>query len=595
MKLKQKLYIILLITMVTIIIALFNLQVIEGSKYEEIAVNNYVKKKTVEGNRGEIFDRNGVPLAQNYPATSLTVIPGFISDKDSLFSFLQKSITIERDEFDKFLHDTRFRRYNKNVLLNNLNREEVSLIAENLNYFPELDFKIENTRHYHFPNHYLGFIGRINQEEYKKLKKNNYHYNSYIGKTGIEKQYETILRGTDGVKLNLRDAGGKDIRLFSHAQDNPNNYYIPPEDGYDLYLTIDSRLQSYTDSLFIGKRGAAVAMDYTTGEVLAYVSAPEFDQNIFMKRIPNHLWKSIQADTLKPMLDRVSKAKYPPGSIFKIIPAAYGLEEKVIAKYTKLKPCTGGLMIGNRFVKCWKHSGHGRLNVIDALKVSCDVFFYDLSFRFDLDSFYFFVKDCMLSSKTGIDIPNETKGFFPNSKWYYKNYGPYTSLKGHMVNLSIGQGEMAFSPLQMCALFSGFADKGNWHKPHLLSRAVKNDTTLFYDDFETNSKIKLPISDSSLDIIEEGLRAVVAGKHGTGHAVKRRHRLIYGKTGSAEHKKGRKTHAWFAGYEKNTHLAVCVFLQEGGGGGSVAGPIAGKIFDYYHKLSTTQNRNINHD
>ena len=301
------------------------------------------------------------------------------------------------------------------------------------------------------------------------------------------------------------------------------------------------------------------------------------------------MWDSIKADTTKPFLDRVSKAVYPPGSVFKVVSAGYGLENNIVNRWTKLSYCDGGMQVGNRYVKCWNKYGHGSLNVIDALKVSCDVYFYDLSFRIDMDDFCYFVKDSMLSEKTGIDIPDEAKGFFPTTEWYRDRYGKYASIRGHMVNLSIGQGEMFMTPLQICALYSGIANDGIWSKPHLLKQAVRGDSVLTIDYFMENLKVKLPFREDNLIVIQEGLRKVVTQGDGTAHSINRANRNIYGKTGSAEHRKDRDTHAWFAGYDKDSKIAVSVFVQEAGGGGSVAAPIAGQIFDFYYEYKGNLN------
>lgn len=584
LSLSQILSIFLLIGFTILILSLAKLQIIDGDNYSEYALNNYVKKSRLEANRGEIFDRNGIPIAQNYPAINLAIIPGFISNEDSLKSFLCNTFKVTQDDFDNFLFDTRFRKYRENIFLENLNENEVANIAENANFYPEIRFSISNTRKYHLPNHFTGYIGKINQKEYEDLKDKGYHFNSFLGKTGIEKEYEDILKGVDGVQLNLVDAKGRNLDLFNSITQNRDNINIPPLNGMDIFLTVDLNLQNFIDATFPNNlRGAVVVMNYESGEILAYVSRPEFDQNIFMSRIPTTMWDSIRADTTKPFLDRVSKAVYPPGSVFKVVTAAMGLERNLVNKWTKLAYCDGGLQVGNKYIRCWNHYGHGSLNVSDALKVSCDVYFYDLSFRFDLDDFCYFVKDSMLSEKTGIDIPDEAKGFFPTTKWYKDMYGQYTSIIGHKVNLSIGQGEMFMTPLQICALYSGIANQGLWKKPHLLKKAQRSDSLLTFSDFNENTQVNLPYSSENLATIEEGLRKVVSQSDGTAHVIYRNNRLLYGKTGSAEHKSGRLTHAWFAGYDKDNKIAITVFVQEAGGGGSIAAPIAGKIFDFYDK------------
>ncbi|MBI9031827.1 penicillin-binding protein 2 [bacterium] len=590
LSLTQILLFILLLGFAILVIALAKLQIIDGGQYTEYAENNYIKKRRLDANRGEIYDRNGLPIAQNYPAINLAIVPGFIEDKDSLKTFLSTFIDVSDEDIDNFLYETRFRQFQENIFSYNLKEKQVAKIAEHINFFPELRFVISNTRKYHIPNHFTGYIGRINQQEYAILKDQDYHYNSYLGKTGIEKQYEAILKGVDGVKLDLVNAKGRNLDLFRGISNNRDVINIEPINGMDLNLTIDLKLQQMIDDTFPPDlNGAVVVMNYENGEVLAYVSRPEFDQNIFMSKIPTTVWDSIRSNPSQPFLDRVSKAVYPPGSVFKILTAGYGLENKIVNRWTKLSYCDGGMQIGNRYVKCWNHFGHGSLNVIDALKVSCDVYFYDLSFRMDLDNFCYFVKDSMLSEKTGIDIPDEAKGFFPTTQWYIDAYGKYVSIRGQMVNLSIGQGEMYMTPLQICALYAGIANDGLWIKPHLLKKASRGQEILTFDDFMQNREIKLPFSDENIAIIQESLRKVITNYDGTAHSINRPNRNIYGKTGSAEHKVGSVTHAWFSGYDKDTKIAISVFVQEGGGGGSVAAPIAGQVFDFYYNYLGNNN------
>ena len=588
--LTQKMELVTILITLFLLFFLFKLQIYDGKEYSNYALNNYVKKRTIYAQRGEIFDRNGLPIVQNYPAIHLGVIPSFIKDKEALKSFLKSKLSLSDSTFNKVLDDARFRRYKTALLSDNLSPAEIAIIAENMNFFPSLKFDIGTTRKYQIPNHFTGYLGRINRKEYLKNKSKGYSYNSYIGKTGIEKEYEHLLTGVDGIELKLVDAKGRDLKLFTDISKQKQEIYKPAIPGMNLTLSIDRRLQDYVETLFPEhSEGSAIVMDYTSGEILAYVSKPTVDQNMFMRRISTSTWEAIKSDTTKPMLDRVSRAVYPTGSVFKIVTSAYGLENNLISRWTKLKACTGGMEVGNHYFKCWNRYGHGSLDVVDALKVSCDVFFYDLSTRMKLDDFHFYVKDSMLSEKSGIDLPNESSGFFPTVDWYKRFYGPYASIKGQMINLSIGQGEAYMTPLQVCALYSGVANQGIWKKPHLLVNATRGDSVIYYSDIEQNRSVELPLKPSTLAIIQEGLRKVVSEKGGTARSLLKPGRKIYGKTGSAEHKKGRLTHAWFAGYEKETNIALCVFREEAGHGGSIAVPIANKIFDYYYDLKVGSN------
>jgi penicillin-binding protein 2 len=228
-----------------LIIALAKLQIIDGNQYKEYAKNNYAKKSRIEANRGEIFDRNGLPIAQNYPAIHLAIIPGFITNEDSLKAFLSSCLGVTSEDYNNFIYETRFRKFRENIFIDNLNELQVAKFAEYFNYFPELRFSISNTRRYHFPNHFTGYIGRINQQEYAALKDQGYHFNSFLGKTGIEKEYESILKGVDGVKLNLVDAKGRNLDLFNSISHNRDDTNIAPINGMNINLTIDLKLQNF--------------------------------------------------------------------------------------------------------------------------------------------------------------------------------------------------------------------------------------------------------------------------------------------------------------------------------------------------------------
>ncbi len=558
--------------------ALFELQIIKGNYYHQIAERNFVRLNRIPATRGEIYDRNYKPMVINIPSLNLYLTPAKINNTKRLKQFLQVNYGINHMEVDSLILSSRFRSYQDILIAENTDYDTMMRVSEDLNYYPCLNFKVETTRQYLIPNHFTGYVGRINAVEYDKVKEEGYSINSSLGKTGLEKYYEVLLHGKDGNEIIQVDASGKSLNLFKH------NLTQTPENGLSLILTIDSDLQQFASSAFPnGVNGAIVVMDVKTGGILAYASKPDFDQNIMMTKLKKEDWDKVNLDPNKPMLDRVIHGVYPPGSVFKPIPASYGLQKGIISQYSLDRPCTGGLQVGNRFFRCWSRTGHGSLPVEEALRVSCDVFFYDLSLKYKLDDFQAFVFGNHLAQRTGVDLPNEREGLFPNTLWYKKHYGKSTGIIGPKVNLSIGQGEIQVSPLQMCAYYSALANNGKWIRPHLLDRAIGTKTILFKDlnqDLET----QLPISSSTLRIIHEGLFKVVNAPGGTGGAARFDGASVYGKTGSAENIAGRSTHAWFVGYycTDTPQIAVCVFMENAGHGGSSAAPIAGRIMHYYH-------------
>ena len=557
-------------------ISLFRLQVIKGEYYKQAAELNFVRIRRVPATRGEIYDSKYRPIAVNIPSHNLYLTSGKIHNLEALVSFLTANFQITEEELNQLVFAQRFKTYEEILLAVNLEYEKVLMLSEQMNRFPELSFRIGTTRSYLYPNHFTGYVGRINQEEYTRYKEEDYSINSYIGKTGLESYYEVLLRGRDGREIVQVDAQGRSLDLFR------NEGSIEPLNGLSLILTIDNDLQAAAEQAFpAGRKGAVVVLDAKTGGVLAYVSRPVYDPNLFMQRISPEIWEQLNTPD-KPMLDRVIHAAYPPGSVYKPLTAEIGLELGLANRNTMFSPCVGGMKIGNRFFKCWSSGGHGRTNVIDALKHSCDVYFYDLSLRIKLDDFARYAALNHLCTPTGIDLPNERRGFFPTLDWYQKKLGRNINVQGHKVNLSIGQGEVLTTPMQIAAFYNAIANNGFWTQPHLLRQSVGRGR-LTREQVQKVQRTRLPITPSNMALIQEGLWAVVNAPGGTGAGAKIQSATIYGKTGSAENSMGRMTHAWFAGYlvTDRPEIVVCVFAENAGGGGAICAPVARTLFNYY--------------
>ncbi|MDD3052191.1 MAG: penicillin-binding transpeptidase domain-containing protein [Candidatus Cloacimonetes bacterium] len=399
-----------------------------------------------------------------------------------------------------------------------------------------------------------------------------------IGKMGIEKQYEEILQGKPGYRILQVNATGKSLELFRHNLDKP------AENGKDILLSIDNELQNYVEELMEPySKSSSVVLDCSTGEILSYVSKPEYDPNLFMDYISHSDWDALTQNPDNPLLDRVIHATYPPGSVFKTVIALNGLEHKLITPQTKLAYCDGGLQVGDRYVKCWYENGHGSLNLMDAIRFSCDVYFYDLSFKMTLDQINEYSHKLMLFERTGIDLPGEREGFIPTEEWFMKRYGKNISVRGHVVNISIGQGEILTTPLQICAHYAMIANEGRWVQPHFLKKIInteKHQNQRRY--FEKN----IPFEAGNIETIKKALYITVNDKWGTGANAKVEGVKVYGKTGSAENHMGTVTHAWFAGFAEwsEPEIAVVVFLENAGSGGGIAAPIAKKIIEKYHVM-----------
>jgi penicillin-binding protein 2 len=559
-----------------LVISLFRLQVVKGKMYQRIAESNFVRIRRITATRGEIYDHKYRPIVRNVPSHNLYLTSGKIRNFPALARFLSRYFQISEAELNDLVLKQRFKTYEEILLVDNIPYETVLTLSEMMNYYPELAFRIDSTREYLYPNHFTGYVGRINEKEYELYRKEDYSLNSYIGKTGLERYYEVLLRGKDGREIVQVDAQGRSLELFDE------NSNIEPLNGLSVVLTIDNDLQEFVANTFPeGMKGAVVVTDVRSGGILAYVSKPEYDPNLFMQKISPEIWATLNRAE-KPMMDRVIHGTYPPGSVFKPLTAGLGLDSGIVTPYTKMATCTGGMKIGNRFFRCWNSRGHGSSNVIEALKASCDVYFYDLSLKLGLDKFYDYVKACHVFGKTGIDLPNERNGLFPNTEWYRKTFGKREGIIGHKVNLSIGQGEVLTTPLQMNAFYAAIANNGLWTQPHLLKQTVGRGR-LTREQVMPLNKSRLPMKASTIRTIQEGLWAVVNAPGGTGANAKVNGATVYGKTGSAENSMGRTTHAWFCGYLVTTkpEIVVTVFLENAGGGGALAAPITARIFNYY--------------
>ena len=568
--------IVLGVLFVALIVSLFRLQVIRGSYYKEVAELNFVRIRRVIATRGEIYDSKYRPIVQNIPSQNLYLTSGKVRNYPALASFLQRNFGITNQDLSQMIFKQRFKTYEEILLADNIPYETVLSLSEQMNFYPELAFRVGTTRQYLYPNHFTGYVGRINEEEFSRYKDEDYSLNSYIGKTGLESYYEVLLRGKDGKEIVQVDSRGRSLDLF-RSEGN-----IEPVNGLSLILTIDNDLQAMAQESFPpGYKGALVVMDSSSGGILAYVSNPGYDPNVFMSKISPEIWAQLNSND-RPMLDRVIQAAYPPGSVFKALTAEIGLEKGLVDRYTRLAPCIGGMKVGNRFFKCWSHAGHGSLDVINALKVSCDVYFYDLSLKIKLEDFYQYAYKNFLCVRTGVDLPSERSGFFPTTKWYKDRLGKNTNTQGYKVNLSIGQGEVLNTPLQITAFYAAIANNGIWTQPHLLKQSVGRGK-LTKDQVQKIRKARLPISARNLAIIQEGLYAVINAPGGTGSNVRVNGAKVFGKTGSAENAFGKATHAWFTGYivTDKPEIVVTVFMENAGSGGAIAGPIAAKIFNYY--------------
>ncbi|MFQ5585082.1 MAG: penicillin-binding transpeptidase domain-containing protein, partial [Calditrichia bacterium] len=399
---------------VVLALRFFSLQIVSGEIYKKKSIENSVKIETKLPVRGNIYDRNGKLIADNRPAFSLYLVrsrtrPGTIKKLVTTLNLDEKDIRKKLKRAGYF-QPVKVARHVKRVALTEF--------QENILDLPGLEWKIEPKRNYYYYNkcfsHILGTLGEIDDSE---LGKNSeYEPGDIVGKKGIEKALDVELRGKKGYQYIRVDAMGRSVEVV-----DPKNSALP-HPGKDLYLTIDARLQMYADTLFEGKRGALVAIDTHNGELITLLSNPSYDLNIFTSTIDEKEWKKLITDENHPLYDRACQSLYPPGSTFKMVAAIAALNERIVSPDWKVT-CPGYLKIGRKTVRCWKADGHGTLDMLGAIKNSCNVYFYSLGLKIGLDVWNKYRRLFLFGQKTGIELPNEKNGLVPSEAYYKNIYG----------------------------------------------------------------------------------------------------------------------------------------------------------------------------
>lgn len=540
--------------------------------------NNRIRIQPVTPVRGRILDRTGRILVDNRASYTLSVVPIEIRNNETK-GRLSELLGVSEDVLDQRVKKNITGRYQPAAIKRDVDFDVVAILEEQNEMFPGAVYRKDQARQYRseFGGECLtGHIGEISLDEIKKLDPSVYRSGTLIGKSGIERYYDRELRGLEGTQYLEIAASGQ---ILGTLEDEKGRSEVH---GSDLVLTIDLDVQKVaTESFGEFCCGAAVAIDPRNGEVLALVSSPPNDANIFATVIPDSLWQSILADTTNPLLNRPLDGLYPPASTYKLVIAGAGLEQGLIDRNTVFpESCTGGYRFGNRIFHCWKRGGHGRLSLIAAIEQSCDVYFYQLGLKLGLEEFYNYSRLCGFGQKTGIDLPQEASGNVPNQEWYDKRLGPGKWTQGVVLNVSIGQGEILTTPLQLAQFFCGLANEGRVYRPHLLRSIIAPDQreTMMGGELA----FTLPFSKETLGYLTEGLIAVSEGEHGTARGSRISGVVMAGKTGTAQNPHG-ENHSWFVGYAPadNPVIVACVIIENGGDGSEWAAPAVRNIIKAY--------------
>jgi penicillin-binding protein 2 len=590
------LQIVVLVCFVLLVLRLSYLQIVRHEDLLEQAENNRTAVLPTVPPRGTILDRNGVVLASNYSAYTLEITPSKVVDVEAVINELAELVDIQpkdRRRFKRLREESRS--FDSLPIRNRLTDEEVARFSAQHYRFPGVDIKARLFRQYPFgelASHVIGYIGRINAKEKERIEDDddvgNYRGTEYIGKLGVEQRYERELHGITGVNQIETSAGGRAIRSLSSR---------PAIPGQNVVLSIDIQLQKMVEDLFGPRRGALVALDPNTGEVLAFVSKPTFDPNLFVDGIDVESWQMLNESLDKPLLNRALRGTYPPGSTYKPFMALGALTTGKRSASTIINDA-GSWTFGGHTFRSHGDAGLGPVDMVRSIALSSNVYFYSLANDMGVDAIHDFMKPLGFGQITGIDLPGEVRGVLPSTEWkrnYYKRPEQKKWFAGETISLGIGQGYNAFTMVQLASATSTLASGGRKFPPRVVS-ATQDALTHAQTSVIDTAPVELGYAPEHIAVVRNGLVGVVnggtsaqvfagagyqsAGKTGTAQAVTIGQKDKYNAAKLTEHQ---RDHALYMAYApvESPKIAVAVVVENAGFGAAAAAPIARRVFDYW--------------
>lgn len=567
-----------------ITIQLINLQVVQGSLYIKKSKQNMEDYIPITAPRGEIYDRHfainkqNKVLVSNRPSFNITTIPAKFSNKEEFHNVLLELCELLELDYNKTLADIKGTNpWQKVIIKEDVDLNTIVKLASFQEKYPNISWQDVNIRVYNESSlfaHTIGYIGSISEREYKKLKSKGYKIHQKIGKYGLEKQYDGMLRGIDGHVRRIVD-----VRNRTEGEEIGKK----PIAGRNLVLTIDYEIQKILHEAIGELRGTAVVLKPATGEVLALVSKPDFDPNLIIAKNNSEVIKSLNSNKGRPFLNRSIQAKYPPSSTFKLIAAIAALEEE------KWKPhwayyCPGTYILKGYIDKTKYCNGvHGKLDLYHAIGKSCNVYFYNLGYKIGPTALLKYANYFGLNSKTGVDLPGEISGFLPSKKWKRRRFGQ-SWFDGDTINLAIGQGFMSVTPIEIASFVSGIVNNGLIYRPHLIKEIRSQDNKVIVAKPKPDKIKEIPLSTKTLDSVKLGMRLSVL--KGTSMRLKYLKVPVAGKTGTAQTRSKRKAdatqHGWFTGFAPyngtpEETIVITVLVEYGIAGAVTAVPIAERV------------------
>ncbi len=566
---------IIVLTLLVMIGKLYQLQLVYQDEWGKKSRDNSVRTILSEPVRGLMYDRRGRLIVDNRPSYTVTVTPREF--RDEIIPDLAKLLNLDEQVLTNRIQRARsWSRFVPSKIHRDVDYKVIVHLEENRHRYPGVGYVVEAKRHYNSRarmSHVLGYTKEISERQLSQMP-DAYRPGDVIGSAGIEASYENVLRGERGFEYVVVNSWGQFVSRYSDGRKN-----VPPREGFDLFLTIDADLQTLAEDLLGDNKGSIVAIDPQTGGILTLVSKPDYDLSYFSGVTPPDVWTAFNADTSRPLFNRAVSSIYPPGSTYKMVLAAAALEEGIINERTTMH-CPGWYRLGRGVYRCHRPEGHGDVNVVEAIQRSCNVFFYQLILRVGFEHWSQYGRAFGFGRRTGIGSMDETAGILPDTDYYNRVYGVGQWTRGNLISLAIGQGELSVTPLQMAVYAMLFANKGEYHRPHLVSHIYDSHSRRISElSYETGN---IHLSERTWEIIRRGMNKVVDADGGTGRRAQIRGISSAGKTGTSQNPHG-EGHAWHIGFAPydNPQIAIAVVIENVGYGGVHAAPVAGRLIEQY--------------
>lgn len=554
---------------------LVQLQGLTGEAAEAAPPGSAVRERPIEASRGAMYDRDGTLLVDNQPTYTILLTPRFF-DRSKVELLATLLGVADSTVVNKLEEAREWNAFRPSRSFREVSFETFSRVQEHLYELPGVSYDVELRRRYHTSArapHALGYVREIDDQTLTQKQSQGYRPGDYIGQTGLEQAYESILRGEQGHEFVLVNVRGTEIMPYRNGSLDE-----PSVSGYDLHLTLDHELQAFAESLFVNKRGAAVALDPDDGSILSLVSRPDFSPALFSKSVHESVWDSLRSDPRDPLFNRATRSGYPPGSTWKPFMSLVALETGILTEDERMD-CPSGYQVGRRVFRNHGGMDEGMITVEKAIEVSCNTFFYQVMDEMDLATWHDWALEFGFGQKISLDGFQQTSGLIPDSSYFDRSYGSWTD--GYTINLAIGQGDMTVTPLQLARYTAALGNGGTLPSSHFVHRAVHPETGQSLQPTLPDSD-SIPIARRHFETVQQGMRRVMI--NGTGQWVQIPDIPSAGKTGTAQNPHG-KDHSLFIMFAPfdDPEIALAVVVENAGYGATAAAPIASLMAEKYLK------------